>query len=112
MNYVRGILHYMDGHIHVVLYYTVECIFDQVIDMDPNDMHADMYELHMKEDGHMVVHIRLLLNDKEPFKKMKKFFFQMNMKMKIISLTLLRTVCSPTHFLEIRCVQGGHSSSL
>jgi hypothetical protein len=37
--------------------------------MDPNGMHVDMYEFHMEEVYHMVDHIILLLNDKEPKRK-------------------------------------------
>jgi hypothetical protein len=37
--------------------------------MDPNDMHVDMYELHMEEVYRKVDHIRLLLNDMEPKRK-------------------------------------------
>jgi len=39
--------------------------------MDPNGMHVDMYEFHMEEVYHMVDHIILLLNDKEPKRKIK-----------------------------------------
>jgi hypothetical protein len=34
--------------------------------MVPNDMHVDMYELHMEEVYRKVDHIKLLLDDKEP----------------------------------------------
>ncbi len=56
----------MDDHIHVVLYHIVEYIFVQLFDMVPNDMHVDMYELHMEEVYRKVDHIKLLLDDKEP----------------------------------------------
>jgi hypothetical protein len=61
----------MGDHIHVVLCHIVEYIFVQVFDMNPNDMHVDMYELRMEEVYHRVDHIKLLLNGKEPKKEKK-----------------------------------------
>jgi hypothetical protein len=65
MDYVHGMVHYMDDHIHVVLCHTVEYSFVQLFGMDLNDMHVGMYELRMKWVYHRVDHIKLLLNDKE-----------------------------------------------
>ncbi len=69
MIHIHDMMHYMDDHIHVVLLHIVVYIFDQLFDMDPNDMHVDMYELHMEEVYRKVDHIRLLLNDMEPKRK-------------------------------------------
>ena len=65
MDRVHDMVHYMDDRIHVVLCHTIEYIFVQLFGMNPNGMHADMYELHMKEVYHRVDHIKLLLYDKE-----------------------------------------------
>ena len=77
----RDIKHYMDDHIHVVLLHIVVYISDQLFDIDPNGMHVDMYELHMEEVDHMVDHIILLLNDKEP-KEIR------NLRCKIINIKI------------------------